>query len=324
MKPMSDFVLNPYGFRDLYGVVSLLNLALPTEAISPERFTERVLLDPNFDPAGAFVAYRNGSVLGFILSLVRKYPLEDAAPDLERGYLTLFAVHPAHHGKGIGTALFDAAEDYLRGHGCVSALVSPYAPNYWTPGIDTALYSDALAFLQKRGYHISARPLSMAVSLVGWRQSDWAKQAKEQLFRSRDGRTVLAPFDRSLALPFTQFLAAEFPGDWQRYLRETMSAILQGKRSPDSLWLAVDSHAAVLGFAQFEGERVGPFGVAANKRGQGIGAVLLSHTLEQMQRQGLQHAYFLWTDDKTAERLYAPVGFRETRRYAILHKSLTA
>ncbi len=320
---MSDFVLSPYKFRDLYGVVSLLNLALPTEAISPERFTERVLLDPNFDPAGALVAYHDGKVLGFILSLVRKYPLEDAAPDLERGYLTLFAVHPDHEREGVGTALFDEVEGYLWNRGCLSALLSPYAPNYWTPGIDTHFYPDAIAFLEKRGYHVTARPLSMALSLVGWRQPDWAKEAKEQLFRSRDGRIVLAPFDRSLALPFTQFLTAEFPGDWQRYLRDTMSAILQGKRSPESLWLAVDSHAAVLGFAQFEGERFGPFGVAANKRGRGIGAVLLSHTLEQMQRQGLQHAYFVWTDDKTAERLYAPVGFRETRRYAILHKSLT-
>lgn len=319
---MSELVFRPYGFRDLYGVISLLNLALPTEAISPERFTERVLLDPNFNPSSAVVAMRNGKVVGFILPIVRKYPLEDAAPDLERGYITLFAVHPDHQNQGIGTALFEAVETNLRERDCRSVLISPYAPNYWFPGVDSTLYPEAIGFLEKRGYQITARPLSMSVSLVGYRQSEWTKGAKERLFYSRDGRIILAPFDRSLTLPFTQFLAREFPGDWQRYLRDAMRDILQGRRSPESVWLAVDSHAAVLGFAQFEGERFGPFGVAASKRGQGIGAVLLSRTLEQMQRQGVQNAYFVWSDDKTAERLYKPVGFTETRRFAILHKSL--
>lgn len=318
---MSEIVIRPYGFRDLYGVVQLLNHALPTEAISPERFTERVLLDPNFDPNGALVAQEQGKgAVGFVLALRRKYPLEDAAPDLDRGYITLFAVHPDYQREGIGGQLFDAAEQWLTERSCRSILVSPYAPHYWIPGVDEQRYPEALEFLAHRGYAITSRPLSMSLSLVGWQMPPWAKDAKHKLFTSRQGRTVLSPFDRSLTLSFTQFLAREFPGDWQRHLRETMQDILRGRRNPESLWLAADSHAEVLGFAQFDGERFGPFGVAQARRGQGIGAALLCQTLEQMQRQGLQHAYFLWTDDATAERLYKPVGFQETRRYAILKK----
>ena len=78
----------------------------------------------------------------------------------------------------------------------------------------------------------------------------------------------------------------------------------------------------VLGFAQSEGERFGPFGVAGSARGRGIGAALLVHMLAEMQARGLCSAWFLWTDDATADRLYRAVGFRETRRYAILRKAL--
>jgi GNAT superfamily N-acetyltransferase len=115
-------------------------------------------------------------------------------------------------------------------------------------------------------------------------------------------------------------MKAEFPGDWQRYIRETMSKIALGQYSKDQIWTALDGER-VLGFAQHEGERFGPFGVAASERGRGIGAVLLFKCLHTMRDKGLHNAWFLWTDDKTA-RLYAAAGFAETRRYAVMRKVL--
>jgi hypothetical protein len=50
--------------------------------------------------------------------------------------------------------------------------------------------------------------------------------------------------------------------------------------------------------------------------------VLLFRHLEGMRRRGHSVAWFLWTDDTTADRVYRPAGFRETRRYSVLRKSL--
>ena len=118
-----------------------------------------------------------------------------------------------------------------------------------------------------------------------------------------------------------QFLRREFPGDWQRYLRETMQAIVQGQRPAEELLLALGAES-VLGFAQSEGERFGPFGVASSARGRGIGAALLSRALDGMRARGHHNAWFLWTGDEAADRIYRAAGFRETRRYSLYKKVL--
>ena len=54
-----------------------------------------------------------------------------------------------------------------------------------------------------------------------------------------------------------------------------------------------------------------------------MGAALLFHVLDGMRARGHHTAWFLWTDDKTADRLYRSAGFRESRRYAVMRKLLT-
>jgi predicted GNAT family acetyltransferase len=42
-----------------------------------------------------------------------------------------------------------------------------------------------------------------------------------------------------------------------------------------------------------------------------------------MRLLGLHTAFFMWSDDQTAERLYHAAGFVETRRFALLRKELS-
>lgn len=316
---MASFSITPYQSDDLGPVLLLLYYALPAEAITESAFARKVLLDPNFEPNGAFIARSDtGAVVGFLLALVRRRPLEDAPPDDDRGWITLFAVADAHRRQGIGSALFTAAEAWLRAQDRQTVWISPYAPNYWTPGVDESAYPDTLTFLQKRGYETVLRPLSMDASLVGWRVPEWIKARQETLY---DQGIAIHTFSLEWIVSLNAFLQREFPGDWQRYLRETMLEITAGRRPADELWLAVED-GAVVGFAQCEGERFGPFGVAKAMRGRGVGAVLLYRALDSMRQDGHHNAWFLWTDDATADRLYKPVGFRETRRYAVLRKNL--
>jgi hypothetical protein len=41
-----------------------------------------------------------------------------------------------------------------------------------------------------------------------------------------------------------------------------------------------------------------------------------------MQARGLRRAWFLWTNDATADRFYRPAGFQDARRFALLKKTL--
>ena len=312
--------LTPFVQGDLAPVVSLLARCLPLEGITVESFTRRVALDPNFDPQGAIVARSSGAeVLGFMLAIRRRQPLEDAPDDRDRGWITLFAVAPEFRGQGIGGRLLAAAETFLIGHGCASVLISPYSPGYWTPGIDEAAHPDALAWLLRRDFDMVTRPMSMELRFgEHWRVPEPIEATCARL--RREG-VKIAAFTPREALPLLDFLAATFPGDWQRSARETMHAILSGYRPAEALWTAMRGETCV-GFAQGDGERFGPIGVADSERGRGIGAVLMYRTVEAMRRQGRNRAYFLWTNDDTADRLYRPAGFREIRRFALLMKPL--
>ena len=302
-------------------MLAFLRQNMPQEPITEASFARKVLLDPNFDASGALVARQHaaGEPLGFLLALTRRRPLEDGPDDTDRGWITLFAVAEAARRQGIGTALFDQAETWLRRRGCVSVSISPYAPNYWAPGVDEAAYPDAIAFLHARGYAAVSRPLSMDASLTGgWSVPEWGRACCTEL--ARQGIRIVR-FHPRHTLPLTEFLRREFPGDWQRYVRETMLDIVAGRRPIAELLVAWEGRT-LIGFAQSEGERFGPFGVADAVRGRGVGAALLFQALEGMRQRGHHNAWFLWTDDKTADRLYRGAGFRETRRYAMMRKTL--
>ncbi len=307
-----------FGPGDADSVVRLLNDVLLADQITHDVFLRKVLLDPNFRSEGALVA-EDGGVVGFALGIMRKIPIEDQTPDIDRGYLTLMGVAPGHQRRGTGTELLRRLFAYYQEYGAKSVWVSPYAPNYFTPGVDVNAYPGALEFFRKNGFVEAYRPLSMDASLVGLRTPDWVRERVRTL--GIEG-VAIEPFRSELTLPLLDFLRREFPGDWQRHIRESLSSITLGGFRADQMWVA-HHNGRVLGFAQHDGERFGPFGVAASERGRAIGAGLLFQVLHTMRTNGLHNAWFLWTDDKTA-KLYSEAGFTETRRYAVMKKTPVA
>jgi len=306
--------------HDLEPAVKLLRRCLPLENVTVEQFARRVLLDPNFDRGGAIVARsRGGEIVGFVLAMAMKDPSAEAPEKGGRGYITLFAAAPDARGQGVGGSLLSAAETWLAERGCSSVWISPYAPGYWTPGIDEAAYPEAVAWLHKRGYATVSRPLSMAVDLdTEWGFSDTAASIYARL--SGAGVST-APFTPANVRPILDFLTTEFSEDWVHTARETMKDILAGYRPADAIWAAMRGEKCI-GFAQFAGERFGPIGVAASERGRGVGTALMVRVLQTMRQSGCSRAFFLWTSDATAEKLYRPAGFAEARRFQIMKKQL--
>jgi hypothetical protein len=175
----------------------------------------------------------------------------------------------------------------------------------------------ALTFFAKQGYTEIYRPMAMDCALLPLKTPKWV-QEKESLLE-REG-VLLETYRSEWALPLFSFLRKEFPGDWQRFARDAAIRIEFGD-APTRLWIA-QKDGEVLGYSHHEGERFGPIGVAMKQRGRGIGQVLMYQTLHSMRDSGLHTAFFLWSDDRTAERIYLEAGFRETRRFALLKKEI--
>ncbi|MBI5956594.1 MAG: GNAT family N-acetyltransferase [Chloroflexi bacterium] len=307
------------GFRpgDLAPVVELWNQSLVRDPITPGLFQNKVLLDPNYDPEGCLVALEGGQVVGFMLAVARKVPLPGVGLETGNGWITAFFVHPSYRRRGIGSALLEPALDFLRSQGRREVWVSPYAPNYFTPGVDEAAYPQALAFLQGRGFATAYRPLSMAASLLDFALPDWVQQAQDKL---KDDDLQVGECQPMDLLPLLAFVHEHFAGDWERWVRETLRQITTGGGLPDVIWVAREGEN-ILGYCQHTGERFGPFGVREDCRGRGLGAVLLFRCLERMRQKGLRNAWFMWASDRAA-RLYARAGFQETRRFAVMKKEL--
>lgn len=309
--------LHPYQWIDHWTIEDLLRRSLPSEPISAARFARQILLDPNFRAEGALMARHDESPAGFVLALARQTPLENAPDDSDRGYITLLGVHPAVRRHGVGSCLLEGAEAYLRSQGRKTVLISPYAPGYFTPGVDVSACAEGLRFLLARGYSEVYRPVAMEAPLWSLEVPEWVRERQRRLLTEDLSFSAYDPCHTALVL---EFVRREFPGDWVRVVRETMARIIEGEPR-ERLILAVTSEG-IVGFAHHDRERFGPIGVAASERGRGLGHVLMFRTLAAMREEGYRTAWFLWSDDRTAERLYHAAGFREARRFAILRKDL--
>ncbi|MGI6296804.1 MAG: GNAT family N-acetyltransferase [Armatimonadota bacterium] len=310
--------IRSYEPGDIYEVVGLLNRNLVADPLTIEAFQRKVLLDQNYDPKGSLVACCGESIVGYALGMVRRFPLEDAAPDFDRSWITLLAVDSDYRRRGIGTRLVGGLEEYFKSRSCNITIISGYAPNYFIPGVDPVAYPEALEFFKNTGFGEVYRPLSMDADLLKLATPEWVPAKEQGLV---DAGVVFEPYNPELILPLLDFMKAEFPGDWQRFLRDAMTRITTGEYHPTNLWIAhVDGR--VLGFAMHDNNcRFGPFGVAAKERGRGLGVVLLLRILYSMKAKGLHNAWFLWTDEAAA-RVYDVGGFKESRRFAYMRKSL--
>lgn len=335
--------IRPFSSRDTLPVVDLLSKVLPAEKIDEAKFVRHVLLDPNVLPSGFLVAEEAGKAVGVILAIARQFPVGKVVPDKQTGYLTLLAVAPEARGQGIGTKLLEEAEVFLITQGRRELIASAYSPGYFTPGVDVAAYEEGLRFLKKRGFEEKYRPLSMEVDLGALIKPSWVTESRAE---AEAAGVTLEPWRAELTLPLLRFSEAEFSADWSRYATEAVQGILRGDPA-ERLWIAWTSDTpkpspkkggleawleeaeavgtgdpAVIGFSHYDGERFGPIGIAKSERGRGLGHVLMFETLAAQKAAGHARSYFMWSDDRTAERLYNAAGFREARRFAVLRKEL--
>src|SRR5690242_19395212 len=93
------------------------------------------------------------------------------------------------------------------------------------------------------------------------------------------------------------------------------------------LWLDEDGRAAALAALGLRGERgwIGGFGVAGERRGQGLGARLGEATIEAARDAGARRLQLeVLAGNDTARRLYERLGFVGTRELLLLQRPADA
>jgi len=316
------YTIRTYRGGDEKGIVAAWQKSLPYDPIDLKLFRKKILLDPNFDPEGAIVAVdEEGEIIGFVLALVRRLPMYKDDLEPENGWITVFFVHPDHRGQGIGTRMFGMAKEFiLKKRNRRHIFFSPYAPNYFLPGIDKNTYPQGYELLIKEGFTELYCAVAMDRSLVDFSIPAEVKQLKEM--RERQGFKFVHAEDCHV-YELIELATEVFNPDWGRAIRE---GILQGL--PMDQILVAQKEDKVVGFCLYGGyegipERFGPFGVEPSMRGLGLGKILLNQCLFEMRAKGLHNAWFLWTaEESPAGKLYKKTGFEVTRRFHVMKYSI--
>jgi GNAT superfamily N-acetyltransferase len=316
-----DVRLRQYSIHDVQQITGLWNRCLPADPISREIFEEKILLDPNFDIAGCTVAERDGQVIGFTHALVRRTPLPWGFESLfehdrEVGWIFAIFVDQPFRRRGIGTALLDRALDYLRSAGRKEVILFDYPPNYLLSGVDTKAYPGALDFFQHHGFASAGESMGMRIELAGFRPPPSVVEVERRL--AREG-IVVEYFTRTYLLPTITFLHGTFPA-WLSLFTDKL------QRGDDSDEIAIARQGdRVVGYCQHRYgrhvERTGPFGVAADLRGKGIGTLMLCRLLERMSQKGFAFGWFAQTGERQLN-YYRRVGYEVTRTQVRMIKRL--
>ena len=316
-----NFTITPYKSSLNNSLLECWNKALPYDAITDSDLARRVLLDRNFLREGLILAVTSENcVIGFISCFVMTYPIAKEGCFPDRGFIQAFGVAPDFRNIGVGKRLLKEAEQFFRSHNRKLVVLSPYTPNYFVPGIDVERYAEGFQWLRSQGFEQYSEGLAADANIATFEISD-SLLKKEQNLCNCEG-IIIRSFQQNDIVPFLDFQYRFMPGPWYEDARRNLLEMTFGRFSPTSIWLALNRHNENIGFCQHEHEHFGPFGVLDEYQGKSVGTLLLAHTLLQMRISGCHSAWVLWTGERALNGVYGRLGFKLTRRFAIMKKSV--
>lgn len=299
--------VRPFEGKDSADIVELWNISMYADKVSPEQFRFRVELQPDYDQGLCLVAEDQGELVGFAFGV----------PVGETCCINAMFVEASHRKKGVGTKLLQTLENAAKKRGAKKVVFSG-GPRYLFPGVDWATYPDALEFFSKNGYReVHRESVAMSRSLMDYKTPTDVVELEKQLLKQ--GYTF-QQLDEEHVLPLLRFLEKEFH-PWDNDARITLESNLMNL---DYFIIALKA-GEIVGYCQIASdgliEHFGPFGVSANLRSKGIGAVIFHKCLRLMQTKGAKNAWFLWGGGRNYT-FYTRHGMKETRRFAIMTKEL--
>jgi len=257
----------------------------------------------------------NDERVGFVLASVLQNHA-DVAPRA-MGWIDALVVAPEFQNRGIGSALLQWAEEWLRAQGRtlirLGGGLRPFAP-----GIPLELHAN---FFRARGY--VPRAENPIVHDFG---NDLQNYESPKFLRALDVACRPAHADDIDAL--RKFFAREFAGRWlyefEQHLRDGARIsdyfILESERGIDSCCITTleDSLRPIERFYPSPLPRpwaqVGAIGVSADRRNAGYGSALLNATLKHLRERGVRGCIIDWTHHVG---YYERFGFWEGRGYEV-------
>jgi len=302
--------------------VDLWNRALGTHfPMRPGLLRANLWDEPNFDPEGSRALMEGDRLVGMVAVKRRTAPM-DSVPADQKGWISALVVDPEAQGRGLGSGLLYDAVSHLRRFSAEPVGIGS-DPGHFFPGIPLEC-RHALDWFARRGAEVGHLDCDLVnMDMAVYTHPEAALQAHR-----RAPEVAYRPLAAGEEEAVLAFMRREFPGRWAWEMEQHLSR----GGNPEDVMVAVEG-GEVVGFARihtpasrrfgpgtywaplFAGAHggLGPIGVGADQRGRGIGLTLLSESLLELRRRGVESAVIDWT---RLVRFYGIVGFRPWKWYA--------
>ena len=281
---MTDLDTRPLEAAYLPAAAALCRREIAYLPFSEAILQDRILDDPDFDPDLNPTVWQGERLVAMACGAPPSEELQTA------GGVKLFAVASDLRRQGIATRMFDQIEERLTGLGAGESAAIIAGNNRFMQGLDLR-YTEALCFLEARGYERAGDGMDMDVDL---RNTPLDTVEKEEELKRDHGlrvrRLTMDDFQQAWDYVAREFeypsaLATDPVGRRWAYL-----ATSGLKLDPPTLWMA-EKDGEFCGFAVTDvaaPERLGPMGVSPEVRKLGVGTVLLKRALADLRARGVE------------------------------------
>ena len=314
---MSDVKLRNFDpAADRKVVMELWNQCLAADPITDDIYDGQIMGDPNLDPEGCPVAEVDGRLVGFAISSVRRTPNDGRGYELDRGWITVFMVHPEHRRRGIGSALIEKCVSFIKSKRRSTIYVcglTGSSPKYFFPGVDVAAYPAGVKLLEKHDFRTTHLAHYMERPIADYSYPEEAKKIEEDLKRERITVQLLEYGEEKDLL---EFLWHNFPGDWYRHVE----IVMNGHPENHIRFFTAKMNGQIVGYCHYEEAHFGPFLVRFDLRSKNIGTIIFHKAVQKIKDNGHKRVWFGWADEPIPARFYRKNAMKEVRSYAMMRK----
>lgn len=308
--------IHAYRENDWQTLFRLYNECYVADRVSEKFFLEHLIMEPNFDAGGVFIAEENGVETGAVAAQIITRNLSPWSDQVAKARGTGYMMPLICFTPEVGKALIAEAEKYFSEHGIVQVQAAAAGAYLFPDGIDEETNPLLGKILSECGYKQAGHHYSMRCDLHKWRISD----AVAEKIRAGENAGITAKVCGLSDLPaLRRFLTS---GDLIARMQNVAQKLSRNELDEIVIIRSADE---VLGYCQYnyygEPDRVGPFGIAKGHRGQGLGQIMVTKLLETMARRGFRSAWFASCTEANTH-FYSKNGFERFRIKYLFTKQL--
>jgi GNAT superfamily N-acetyltransferase len=213
-------------------------------------------------------------------------------------FLSYLFVESDSRREGMGSALITSFIELARKQRVKQIVISGFtgnAPGYLQPGVNLETENDALQLFHRHGFNDLDYAYSMERPLIDRIELPVNQEWEISHPSSEDVGSLIDAISHSV------------PGEWTTIFKDRFEL------NPQQILIA-KSKNLIGAYSTWQESRFGPIGVRPECRGQGLGQLLLAHTLENMRQQGASQARFSWSDRENL-KFYQSSGFKITKSF---------